>query len=235
VSPRHLAEYVLPDGLPRPRLRGWLHLGAVPVAVALGVLLVILAPDGRATLAAAIYAVTVVGLFATSGIYHRGRWEPAVRAWLQRVDHAMIFVLIAGTYTPICLLAIGGAMGTVLLIVVWSAAAAGAAVNLLPWRLPRWVEVAIYLLMGWAAVVAVPGLVAGIGIVPCLLVLLGGLLYTVGAVIYALKRPDPLPSTFGYHEIFHAFTVVAAILHYIAMWFAVFYTGTGAWLAATGG
>ncbi len=215
-----MAEYLLPDGLPRPRLRGWLHLGAVPVAVALGVLLVVLAPDGRATLAAAIYALAVVGLFATSGIYHRGRWEPAVRAWLQRVDHAMIFILIAGTYTPICLLAIGGTMGTVLLAVVWSAAAAGAAVNLLPWSLPRWVAIAIYLLMGWAAVVAVPGLVAGVGIVACLLVLLGGLLYTTGAVVYALRRPDPLPSTFGYHEIFHACTIVAAAAHYavIAFW-----------------
>ena len=220
MSPRQIAVYLLPDGLPRPRLRGWLHLGAVPVAVTLGVLLVIFAPPGRATLAAAIYAAAVVGLFATSGIYHRGRWEPAVRAWLQRVDHAMIFVLIAGTYTPICLLAIGGTTGTVLLVVVWSAAAAGAAVNLLPWRLPRWIGVAIYLLMGWAAVVAVPGLVAGIGIVPCLLVLLGGLLYTAGAVIYALRRPDPLPSTFGYHEIFHACTIVAAAAHYavIAFW-----------------
>ncbi|MDP9346884.1 MAG: hemolysin III family protein [Actinomycetota bacterium] len=220
MSARHIAEYMLPDGLPRPRLRGWLHLGAVPVAVALGVLLVVLAPDGRATLAAAIYALAVVGLFATSGIYHRGRWEPAVRAWLQRVDHAMIFILIAGTYTPICLLAIGGTMGTVLLAVVWSAAAAGAAVNLLPWSLPRWVAIAIYLLMGWAAVVAVPGLVAGVGIVACLLVLLGGLLYTTGAVVYALRRPDPLPSTFGYHEIFHACTIVAAAAHYavIAFW-----------------
>jgi hemolysin III len=220
VSPRVIADYLLPDGLPRPRLRGWLHLGAVPVALALGVVLVILAPPGRATTAAAVYALAVVGLFATSGAYHRGRWRPAVRAWLQRIDHAMIFVLIAGTYTPICLLAIGGTTGTALLAVVWGGAAAGAAMNLLPWRVPRWIEVVIYLVLGWAAVVAIPGLVAGIGLVPCVLVLVGGLLYTAGAVVYALRRPDPRPTTFGYHEIFHACTIVAAGAHYavIAFW-----------------
>ncbi|MGZ4275154.1 MAG: PAQR family membrane homeostasis protein TrhA [Solirubrobacteraceae bacterium] len=220
MSARQLAEYLLPDGLPRPRLRGWLHLGAVPVALALGVLLVLLAPTGKATLAAAIYALAVVALFATSGTYHRGRWRPPVRAWLQRVDHAMIFVLIAGTYTPICLLALAGTMGTVLLAVVWIGAATGTAMNLLPWRVPRWLGVVIYLLLGWAAVVAVPGLIAGIGIGPCVLVLLGGLLYTAGAVIYALRRPDPLPTTFGYHEVFHACTVLAAGAHYavIAFW-----------------
>lgn len=220
MSPRQFADYVLPDGLPRPRLRGWLHLGAVPVALALGVVLVILAPPGKATAAATVYALAVVALFATSGIYHRGRWRPAVRTWLQRVDHAMIFVLIAGTYTPICLLAVGGTTGTVLLAVVWGGALAGAAMNLLSWRVPRWIAVAIYLLLGWAAVIAIPGLIAGIGIIPCLLVLLGGLLYTGGAVVYALRRPDPLPTTFGYHEVFHACTILAAGAHYavIAFW-----------------
>jgi hemolysin III len=221
VSPRQIAEYLLPDGLPRPRMRGWLHLGAVPVAFLLGIALVVFAPAGRATLAAGVYAIAVLALFATSGTYHRGRWRPAVRAWLQRVDHAMIFVLIAGTYTPICLLVLGGTTGTVLLGVVWGGAAAGVAMNLLPWRVPRWIEVGIYLVLGWAAVVAVPGLIAGLGVGPCLLVLAGGLLYTCGAVIYALRRPDPLPATFGYHEIFHACTILAAGAHYAAIAFWV--------------
>jgi hemolysin III len=213
-------DYILPDGLPRPLLRGWLHLGALPVAAALGLALVIVAPAGKATLAAAVYALAVCGLFGASGLYHRGRWRPGVRAWLQRIDHSMIYVLIAGTYTPMCLLVLDGDLATVMLAVVWGGALLGVATQMLPWRTPRWLSVAVYIGLGWVAVGAFPDLIDDLGIVPTALVALGGVLYTAGAVVYGLKRPDPAPRVFGYHEVFHAFTIAAAALHYavIAFW-----------------
>ena len=213
-------EYLLPDGLLRPRLRGWLHLGAVPVALGLGIALVIVAPAGRGTVAALVYALAVLGLFAASGIYHRGRWTPGVRAWLQRVDHSMIFVLIAGTYTPVCVLVLDGALGTVLLAVVWAGALLGVLLQLLPRPAPRGLSVLVYVALGWVALAALPELLADLGVVATTLVLAGGLLYTLGAIVYGLRRPDPAPRVFGYHEVFHAFTVVAAGLHYavIAFW-----------------
>jgi hemolysin III len=220
VSPRAVLEYLLPDGLPRPRLRGWLHLGAVPVALGLGIALVVVAPAGRGTVAALVYAAAVLGLFAASGVYHRGRWTPEVRAWLQRVDHSMIFVLIAGTYTPVCLLVLDGALGKVLLAVVWAGALLGVLLQLLPVPAPRWLSVLVYVALGWVALAALPELLADLGVVATTLVLAGGLLYTVGAIVYGLRRPDPVPRVFGYHEVFHALTVVAAGLHYavIAFW-----------------
>jgi hemolysin III len=220
MSRKDIVDYLLPDGLPRPKLRGWLHLGAVPVAVALGTALVLLAPGPRAAVAAVVYAVAVVALFGASAAYHRGRWRPTVRAWLQRVDHSMIFVLIAGTYTPVCLLALEGTLGTVLLAIVWAGALVGVLLQLLPFRTPRWLDVAVYVGLGWVAVAAMPDLLDQIGVIPTMLVIVGGLLYTAGAVVYGLKRPDPVPRVFGYHEVFHACTIVAAGLHYavIAFW-----------------
>ncbi len=213
-------DHLLPDGLPRPRLRGWLHLGSVPVALGLGIALVIVAPAGRGTVAALVYALAVLGLFAASGIYHRGRWTPGVRARLQRVDHSMIFVLIAGTYTPVCVLVLDGALGTVLLAVVWAGALLGVLLQLLPRPAPRGLSVLVYVALGWVALAALPELLADLGVVATTLVLAGGLLYTLGAIVYGLRRPDPAPRVFGYHEVFHAFTVVAAGLHYavIAFW-----------------
>jgi hemolysin III len=211
--------YLLPDGLPRPRLRGLLHLGAFVVALALGVTLVLLAglEDGPAF---AVYGLAVSGLFGVSALYHRGRWQPAVRARLQRLDHSMIFVLIAGTYTPICVYVLDGGLGAALLAVVWGGAVAGAALELRPTPTPRGVLVGVSIALGWVALLAMPSVVDGLGWVATALVALGGVLYTVGAVIYARRRPDPLPAVFGYHELFHAMTIAGAGLHYavIALW-----------------
>lgn len=214
------ARYLLPDGLPRPHLRGWLHLGAIPVALGLGIALVIVAPPGRGTVAALVYALSVLALFTASATYHRGKWSPTVRPWLQRVDHAMIFVLIAGTYTPVCVLTLDGRLGDVLLLVVWAGALGGVALQLAPFPKPRWLEVAVYIALGWVAVAAMPQLLDELGVVAVLLIALGGALYTAGAIVYGLKRPDPVPLTFGFHEVFHACTIAAAAVHYavIAFW-----------------
>jgi hemolysin III len=212
--------YLLPDGLPRPRLRGLLHLGAFVVALALGVTLVLLAGPEDGT-AFAVYGLAVCGLFGVSALYHRGRWQPAVRARLQRVDHSMIFVLIAGTYTPVCVYVLDGGLGAALLAVVWGGALAGAALELRPTPTPRGVLVGVSIALGWVALLAMPSVLDGLGWVATALVALGGVLYTVGAVIYARRRPDPLPAVFGYHELFHALTIGGAALHYAVIGFWV--------------
>ncbi|HEX6391589.1 MAG TPA: hemolysin III family protein [Solirubrobacteraceae bacterium] len=213
-------QYVLPDGLPRPLLRGWLHLGAFVVALALGIALVIAADGGSAVASAAVYAFGVCGLFGASALYHRGRWQPRVRALLQRIDHSMIFVLIAGTYTPVCVLVLPDTLGTVMLAIIWGGAAVGVFLQLLPRPTPRAIGVVLYIALGWVAALATPTLLDRLGWTPTLMIGLGGVLYTAGAVVYARKRPDPVPHVFGYHEVFHAFTLVAAALHYavIAFW-----------------
>ena len=211
--------YLLPDGLPRPLLRGLLHLCAFVVALALGVTLVLVAgpEDGPAF---AVYGLAVAGLFGVSALYHRGRWEPAARVRLQRVDHSMIFVLIAGTYTPVCVHVLDRGLGAALLAVVWGGALAGAALELRPAPTPRGVVVGLSIALGWIAILAMPSVVDGLGWVATALLGLGGVLYTVGAVTYARRRPDPLPAVFGYHELFHALTIAGAGLHYavIAFW-----------------
>jgi hemolysin III len=211
--------YLLPDGLPRPLLRGLLHLGAFVVALGLGVTLVLVAGRQDAP-AFAVYGLGVAGLFGVSAMYHRGRWRPGVRALLQRADHSMIFVLIAGTYTPICVHVLDGALGAALLAVVWTGALLAAALELRPTAAPRWVVVVLSIALGWVALPALPALLDKLGWVATALIGLGGVLYTVGAVIYARRRPDPLPDVFGYHEVFHALTIAGAASHYtvIAFW-----------------
>jgi hemolysin III len=210
--------YLLPDGLPRPALRGLLHLGAFVVAVALGVALVLVA--GRDAPAFAVYALAVGGLFGASALYHRGRWEPAVRARLQRMDHSMIFVLIAGTYTPICVHVLDDTLGTVLLVLVWVGATTAVVLELRPAPVSRRLLVGLSIALGWLALPALPAVVDELGWVATVLIGLGGVLYTAGAVVYARRRPDPFPAVFGYHEVFHALTIGAAALHYavIAFW-----------------
>jgi hemolysin III len=212
--------YLLPDGLPRPRLRGLLHLGAFGVALGLGVTLVLLAGPGDRP-AFAVYGLAVSGLFGVSALYHRGRWQPAVRARLQRVDHSMIFVLIAGTYTPVCVYVLDGGLGAALLAVVWGGALAGATLELRSTPTPRGMLVGVSIALGWVALLAMPSVVDGLGWVATALLVLGGVLYTVGAVIYARRRPDPLPAVFGYHELFHALTIGGAALHYAVIGFWV--------------
>ncbi|MDV2476423.1 hemolysin III family protein [Rhodococcus zopfii] len=215
------------DELPvKPRMRGWIHLWAFAVSVIAGIVLVTLAttiaepPAGTVT---AIYSLTVCGVFGVSALYHRVHWrDPRARMWMKRADHSMIFLFIAGSYTPFATLALPPATGRTLLIVVWSGALAGVALKMLWPTAPRWVGVPLYLLLGWAIVPVAGTVVDEAGLVPMLLLLIGGILYSVGAVLYATKWPDPWPHTFGHHEFFHAATVLAALCHAIAVWLVVF-------------
>jgi hemolysin III len=201
----------------KPRWRGVLHQYAFFVAVILGAALVIAADGGRARVAALVYAVGLAGLLGTSALYHRVTWaSQRARMWMRRLDHSMIFVLIAGTATPIALLAIDNPLRTVLLCVVWGGALAGVLLSLLWPTSPKWVSSAAYLAVGWAGATAIPAL-AGYAWTALALLAAGGVLYTAGAVVYALGRPDPAPKVFGYHEIFHALVVVAAALHFAAV------------------
>jgi len=202
----------------KPRFRGVLHQWAFFVAVAAGAVLVLVAPDGRATVATAIYAATVAGLFGVSAIYHRVNWVSATaRRWMRRLDHSMIFLLIAGTVTPFVLLVVGGTLGTALLVAVWAGALAGILVEVVWISSPRWVSVAVYLTVGWIGAIAFPSIVSNAGLGAGALIALGGVLYTIGAVVYARQRPDPRPAVFGYHEIFHVLVVAAAVAHFTAV------------------
>jgi hemolysin III len=208
--------------IPKPRLRGVLHQWACATSALLGALVVMFADGGRERIAAVVYAASVTGLFGASALYHRVTWRrPAVRRWMRRLDHAMIFVLIAGTYTPFALLAFDDGIGRVLLVAVWSGAAGGVALKLLWIDAPKWLGVAVYIGLGWLAVWTFPSLVDAVGVIPTVLVGLGGLLYTTGAVVYATRRPDPVPTVFGYHELFHLLVVIAAALQYAVVVFWV--------------
>jgi hemolysin III len=205
----------------RPQLRGVTHQWAFFISIVLGVVLVVSAPSGRATLAAAVYAATVALLFGTSALYHRVTWRTdAARRWMRRLDHSAIFLLIAGTYTPFALLVLDGTLADVVLAVVWAGALGGIVLKLLWIDAPKWLAALIYVLLGWVAVAVTPDLISEVGITASVLVGIGGLLYTLGAIVYALRRPDPVPSVFGYHEVFHALVILAAALQYavVAFW-----------------
>jgi hemolysin III len=197
----------------KPLLRGVSHEIAAGVALAGLVALVLLAPGPRARLGALVYGSSLVALFSVSALYHRPTWSPRARLWMRRLDHSAIFLLIAGTFTPICLL-IGDERARTLLAVVWAGAGLGVLRALLWPEAPRLVATALYLLLGWAAVPLVPAMYRALGTGPLLLLAAGGMLYSVGAVIYATRSPDPFPRVFGYHEIFHALVVAAAGLHF---------------------
>ncbi|MEA2374275.1 MAG: hemolysin [Thermoleophilaceae bacterium] len=201
----------------KPRLRGVLHQYAFYVALVLGAVLVAAAPGGRERLAAAIYAVSVAGLLGTSALYHRHDWTHRARMWMRRLDHSMIFVLIAGTYTPFALLVLHGGLAKAILIVVWAGAALGTILNLVWPSAPKPVTAAVYLALGWVAVAAMPQMAREMGAVGVGLLAFGGVLYTAGAVIYALRKPNPVPGVFGYHEVFHALVVIAAAAHFAAV------------------
>ena len=201
-----------------PILRGWLHLVCFFLSIPAGVLLITGAADGRAQIGAAIYAVGLAALFGVSGTYHRRRWSPKIRARLKRLDHGTIFVMIAGTYTPLCLLALGGVVGTVMLVSVWAGAAAGITLAAVGIAEKRFVGGACYLVLGWAAVVATPALVQHLTVTELALVAAGGILYTVGIIVLGTHRPNPFPRVFGYHEVWHVFVVAAAACHFIAIY-----------------
>jgi len=211
-------------GLPapdKPKLRGVSHEYAFFVSLGCGVGLILAASDGRARLAASIYAVAVSALLGTSALYHRVTWRPAARRWMRRLDHSMIFVLIAGTYTPVALIALHGSLANVILIVMWAGALGGVVFKLVWIDAPKWLFAGVYVALGLVTAAIFGELPATIGWLGVAGLALGGLLYLVGAVIYASGRPDPAPKVFGYHEVFHALVIVAASLHYAVIAFAV--------------
>jgi hemolysin III len=202
----------------KPRLRGVSHQWAFFVALVAGAALVIAAPSGRATFAALVYAVSVAAMFGASALYHRIDWKSlSARRWMRRLDHSMIYLLIAGTYTPFALLVLEGGIADAVLIAVWSGAALGIGLKLLWPDTPKWLTAAVYVTLGWVAVIAFPQLASELGVFGMSLVVGGGILYTTGAVVYALRRPDPVPAVFGYHEIFHVLVIAAALLQFVAV------------------
>jgi hemolysin III len=210
----------------KPRARGWIHVYSAFVAAVAGLALVLVSwiwDSTRAGIATLIYAVTIVGMFAVSGAYHRVHWKTeSAHKWMKRLDHSMIFVFIAGSYTPFALLALPERDGWLLFWIVWGGAVAGVVLKMFWPSAPRWVGVPLYLLLGWVAVWFIGPIAQGAGTPAVVLLIVGGVLYSVGGVLYAVKWPDPWPTTFGHHEFFHACTAVAALCHYVAMWFAVF-------------
>jgi hemolysin III len=205
----------------KPRLRGVLHEYAFFVSLGCGVALILAASDGRARLAAVIYAFAVSALLGTSALYHRVTWRPRARSWMRRLDHSMIFVLIAGTYTPVALLALKGSLASTILIVLWAGAAGGVVFKLVWIDAPKWLLAAIYVVFGLVTAAVMGELPAAIGWLGVAGLATGGLLYVIGAVVYASGRPNPWPKVFGYHEVFHVLVVAAAGLHYAVIAFAV--------------
>jgi hemolysin III len=200
-----------------PLLRGWLHLACFFVAIPAGWALVNVAEQDVSRLGALIYAITVAALFGVSGIYHRRRWTPSVRRRLKRLDHAMIFLMIAGTYTPVCLSALGGTMGAVLLIAIWTGAIAGVVLAATAIAERRVFGISLYIALGWLAAVALPQLARRLGTMDLVLLLVGGVLYTAGAIFLATRWPDPSPRVFGYHEVWHVMVVAAVLCHYLVV------------------
>ncbi|WP_091604045.1 PAQR family membrane homeostasis protein TrhA [Micromonospora mirobrigensis] len=214
-----------PVDLGKPRMRGWLHTYAFFVALVCGIVLcwVAAARPGWAPLVSClIYSITVCGLFGTSALYHRRVWSERGYQIMRRMDHSMIFVFIAGTYTPFCVLLLHQRMATIMLALVWGGALAGVAVKLIWPHAPRWVSAPMYLALGWVAVVMLPQILHSGGVTALVLLAVGGAIYSVGAIFYALRRPNPWPTVFGHHEFFHACTLLAAICHHIAIYFALF-------------
>jgi hemolysin III len=198
----------------KPRLRGVSHEIAFFVAVGLGIALIVDTHGVRPRVSAAIFAASVAAMFGSSALYHRINWSPARRRIMRRLDHAMIYGLIAGTYTPFGLLVLHGNWRIVVLAIVWTGAAAAAVLKLVWVDGPKWLGAVIGIALGWVAVVVMPQLLDGVGVSGVVLLLAGGVAYTGGAIVYALRRPDPLPAVFGYHEIFHALVIAAVGLQY---------------------
>jgi hemolysin III len=212
---------MVPSGPIKPRLRGVLHEYGFFVSLLCGVALILAASGGKARLAATIYAVAVSGLLGTSALYHRVTWRPATRRWMRRLDHSMIFVLIAGTYTPVALLALKGSLANTILIVMWAGALGGVIFKLLWIDAPKWLFASVYTALGLVTAAVFGQLPAAIGWLGAAGLALGGLLYLIGAVVYASGRPNPWPKVFGYHEVFHALVLAAAALQYAVIAFAV--------------
>lgn len=200
----------------KPKLRGWLHAGVTPLVLVAGIVLVCLAPTVQSRWTAAVYACSGLLLFGTSALYHRGTWSPRTRTALQRMDHANIYLIIAGSYTPLTVAVLSGTSRTVLLLLIWIGAVLGVVFQLVWIGAPRALSTALYILLGWSIVPFAADLFdAGLAVAG--LTAAGGVLYTAGGVVYALKKPDPHPTWFGFHEIFHALTIAAWVTRYIAI------------------
>jgi hemolysin III len=207
----------------KPHLRGWLHAGMTPLAVAAGIVLIALAPTTSGRVAATVFSITAWMLFGTSAVYHRGNWSPRVAGILKRMDHSNIFLIIAGTYTPFALLLPRSDARTMLLI-VWIGAVAGVLFRVFWVGAPRWLYTPVYVALGWVSVFYLRDLLHFGGPAIVTLIAVGGLLYTAGAVVYGIKRPNPSPRWFGFHEIFHTLTLAAFTVHYIAVSMTIYGT-----------
>jgi hemolysin III len=201
----------------KPRLRGWLHAGMAPLALAAGVVLVCLAATPAGVVGGAVFLVASVLLFGTSGVYHRGTWGVRGQMILRRMDHSNIYVFIAATYTPLALILLDGSSRLILLVLVWSAAIAGLLFRTIWLAAPRWLYTVLYILMGWSALGWLDAFYSHGGLALLILLVAGGVCYTLGALVYARKRPDPSPDWFGFHEIFHVATIGGFVCHYVAI------------------
>ena len=201
----------------KPLLRGWLHLVCFFLAIPAGIVVIALAEGMRARVGASVYAVGLVALFGVSGFYHRGRWSPAWRLRMRRLDHATIFVMTAGTYTPVCLLVLDGWLSIVMLVAAWTLAAVGAVLAWSSGGRAAVVRSVLYIALGWGILAAAPQLVANLSTAELVLIAVGGVLFTVGAITLATHWPDPFPRVFGHHEIWHVFVVAAVVCHLVAI------------------
>jgi len=200
-----------------PRLRGLLHAHAAWVAAVAATVLIVLAPTAGARVAALVYGIGLIALFTVSALYHRWPGDPRWKPWLRRMDHSTIFVFIAASYTPVGLLMLDGTVQIVVLVSVWAGALAGIVMSVAWISAPRWLQALTYLLVGWVAVLALPQLADRAGVAPLVLLAVGGGLYSLGAVVYALRRPNLWPRTYGFHEVFHTLVIAAAVVHFVAM------------------
>lgn len=199
---------------PKPRFRGRIHQVAFFVSLPAGAVLILLANGPAAIAVASVYAVSLAAVFGSSAIYHRGQWTERARRWLKRLDHSMIYVLIAASYTPVAALVLGGPWEVVVLSVIWTGAVVGVTMKMARPDGLSVVSAALYIVLGWLAILALPQLAREMTVAELVLLLAGGLLYTAGAIVFAIRRPDPSPLVFGYHEVWHSFMVAAAACHY---------------------
>ena len=206
----------------KPKLRGWLHAVTSPLTLAAGVVLIVLSPTASTRIGSAVFMASALLLFTVSAIYHRGTWGPRTWAFLRRFDHANIFLLIAGSYTPFALLMLEGTDRVTLLSIAWGGALGGVLFRVLWPGAPRWLYVPIYIALGWAAIFYVDEFAGSASAAVLTLIVVGGVLYSLGGVVYGLQRPDPFPSWFGFHEVFHTFTIAAFVTHYVGVSIATY-------------
>lgn len=219
----HVREHVLGKlEEVKPKLRGWLHAATAPLTLVAGIVLIALSPTAETRLGSSIFAVSALALFSVSAIYHRGTWSPRVWEFLRRLDHANIFLLIAGSYTPFTLLLLEGRDRNTLLSIAWLGAALGILFRVFWMDAPRWLYVPIYVALGWASVFYFGSFASAGGPIVLVLLAAGGALYTIGGLVYGVKKPNPFPTWFGFHEVFHSLTIAAFITHYVGISIATY-------------